>query len=228
MLYNRLDPLGGGITPEIQHLTAKMLLLIDNYDSFTYNLFHFLGELGADVRVERNDALTRRSGARAGAAGHRAVAGSLHAERGRHLPGADRKGERPGPDPGRLSGPSGHRPGLWRHASCARPSRCTASSPACITPASRCFAVSNNDFNATRYHSLTIAPDSMPDDAGSHRHQRGRRHPGRDAQVSSRAWRAVPSRKHRLRKRSRLARQFPRSSRDERYLRSQARGRACP
>src|ERR1700759_5040195 len=35
-----------------------MLLLIDNYDSFTYNLFHFLGELGADVRVERNDALT--------------------------------------------------------------------------------------------------------------------------------------------------------------------------
>jgi anthranilate synthase component 2 len=35
-----------------------MLLLIDNYDSFTYNLFHFLGELGAEVRVERNDALT--------------------------------------------------------------------------------------------------------------------------------------------------------------------------
>ncbi len=34
-----------------------MLLLIDNYDSFTYNLVHFLGELGADVRVERNDAL---------------------------------------------------------------------------------------------------------------------------------------------------------------------------
>ena len=32
-----------------------MLLLIDNYDSFTYNLFHYLGELGADVRVVRND-----------------------------------------------------------------------------------------------------------------------------------------------------------------------------
>lgn len=32
-----------------------MILLIDNYDSFTYNLFHFLGELGADVRVVRND-----------------------------------------------------------------------------------------------------------------------------------------------------------------------------
>ena len=35
-----------------------MLLLIDNYDSFTYNLVHYLGELGADVRVVRNDAMT--------------------------------------------------------------------------------------------------------------------------------------------------------------------------
>ncbi|MGO4909682.1 aminodeoxychorismate/anthranilate synthase component II [Pseudorhodobacter sp. W20_MBD10_FR17] len=34
-----------------------MLLLIDNYDSFTYNLVHYLGELGADIRVVRNDAL---------------------------------------------------------------------------------------------------------------------------------------------------------------------------
>lgn len=35
-----------------------MLLLIDNYDSFTYNLVHYLGELGADVVVRRNDALS--------------------------------------------------------------------------------------------------------------------------------------------------------------------------
>ncbi|MFT5067387.1 MAG: anthranilate synthase component 2 [Yoonia sp.] len=34
-----------------------MLLLIDNYDSFTYNLVHYLGELGVDVVVRRNDAL---------------------------------------------------------------------------------------------------------------------------------------------------------------------------
>ncbi len=34
-----------------------MLLLIDNYDSFTYNLVHYLGALGADVVVRRNDAL---------------------------------------------------------------------------------------------------------------------------------------------------------------------------
>ena len=37
----------------------EMFLLIDNYDSFTYNLRHYLGELGADVEVRRNDALTQ-------------------------------------------------------------------------------------------------------------------------------------------------------------------------
>ena len=32
-----------------------MLLLIDNYDSFTYNLYHYLGQLGAEITVRRND-----------------------------------------------------------------------------------------------------------------------------------------------------------------------------
>jgi anthranilate synthase component II len=35
-----------------------MLLVIDNYDSFTYNLVQYLGELGADVEVRRNDEIT--------------------------------------------------------------------------------------------------------------------------------------------------------------------------
>ncbi|NKX45808.1 anthranilate synthase component II [Roseicyclus persicicus] len=35
-----------------------MLLLIDNYDSFTWNLVHYLGELGAETRVVRNDQIT--------------------------------------------------------------------------------------------------------------------------------------------------------------------------
>ena len=35
-----------------------MILLIDNYDSFTYNLFHYLGELGAEVKVVRNDEIS--------------------------------------------------------------------------------------------------------------------------------------------------------------------------
>jgi anthranilate synthase component 2 len=38
-------------------MSSAMLLFIDNYDSFTWNLVHYLGELGADVQVWRNDAL---------------------------------------------------------------------------------------------------------------------------------------------------------------------------
>jgi len=37
-----------------------MILMIDNYDSFTYNLVQYLGELGAEVRTVRNDAITTR------------------------------------------------------------------------------------------------------------------------------------------------------------------------
>ncbi len=37
---------------------ARVLLLIDNYDSFTYNLVHFLGDLGARCTVHRNDQIT--------------------------------------------------------------------------------------------------------------------------------------------------------------------------
>src|SRR5580765_7733874 len=35
-----------------------MIVLIDNYDSFTFNLFHYLGGLGADVAVHRNDKIS--------------------------------------------------------------------------------------------------------------------------------------------------------------------------
>jgi anthranilate synthase component 2 len=35
-----------------------MLLVIDNYDSFTYNLVQYFGELGADLMVKRNDEIT--------------------------------------------------------------------------------------------------------------------------------------------------------------------------
>ena len=38
-----------------------MIVLIDNYDSFTFNLVHYLGELGADVVVHRNDKVTSRT-----------------------------------------------------------------------------------------------------------------------------------------------------------------------
>ncbi|GAB5347499.1 anthranilate synthase component II [Alteriqipengyuania sp. 357] len=46
-----------------------MILVIDNYDSFTFNLVHYLQELGAEVRVERNDAITAREAVGGGAKG---------------------------------------------------------------------------------------------------------------------------------------------------------------
>ncbi|WP_133493759.1 anthranilate synthase component II [Stakelama pacifica] len=44
-----------------------MILVVDNYDSFTWNLVHYLMELGVEVRVERNDALTARDALASGA-----------------------------------------------------------------------------------------------------------------------------------------------------------------
>ncbi len=52
----------GGVTlalmPGPNTKSCPLLLLIDNYDSFTYNLVHYLGALGADVHVVRNDQIT--------------------------------------------------------------------------------------------------------------------------------------------------------------------------
>ena len=61
------------------------VLMIDNYDSFTYNLVQYLGELGAEVETVRNDAATVDDllGARLGPRGR--LARPVHAERGGHL-----------------------------------------------------------------------------------------------------------------------------------------------
>jgi anthranilate synthase component II len=46
-----------------------MILVVDNYDSFTWNLVEYLRQIGAEVRVERNDALTAADAVASGAAG---------------------------------------------------------------------------------------------------------------------------------------------------------------
>ena len=58
-----------------------MILMIDNYDSFAYNLVQYIGELGVEVKVVRNDAL--REGRPAGSAGPVALQGPAS----RRLPG---------------------------------------------------------------------------------------------------------------------------------------------
>jgi anthranilate synthase component 2 len=50
-------------------IPLKTILVIDNYDSFTFNLVHYLMELGAEVRVERNDALSASEALRTNASG---------------------------------------------------------------------------------------------------------------------------------------------------------------
>ena len=62
-----------------------MLLMIDNYDSFTYNLVQYFGELGEEVRVFRNDEITLDGIAALKPDAPRALARALHAGRGRHL-----------------------------------------------------------------------------------------------------------------------------------------------
>ncbi len=44
----------------MEEKVTQLILMIDNYDSFTYNLVQYLGELGADLRVYRNDKITVR------------------------------------------------------------------------------------------------------------------------------------------------------------------------
>lgn len=137
------------------------ILLIDNYDSFTYNLFHFLGELGASVRVERNDALSAQAALalkpegivlspgpctpnEAGiclelikkAAGKVPILGVCLGHQAIGQAYGGRIVRAPEPMHGKLS--------RMHHTG------------------KSVFRGLNNDFQATRYHSLTIAPDSMP------------------------------------------------------------------
>jgi anthranilate synthase component 2 len=162
MLYNRLDPRGGGITPEIQHLTANMLVLIDNYDSFTYNLFHILGELGADVRVERNDALSADQVLALAPQGivlspgpctpnEAGICLELIEKANGQVPilgvclGHQAIGQAYGGRVVRAPEPMHGKLSRMHHGG------------------KSVFRGLDNDFNATRYHSLAIAPDSMPE-----------------------------------------------------------------
>lgn len=138
-----------------------MLLLIDNYDSFTYNLFHYLGELGADVVVKRNDELTAEA---ALALKPEAIVLSpgpcTPNEAGICLDLIKKaNGEVPilgvclgHQSIGQIYGSTIVRAPEPMHGKVSRIHHTGKS----------VFRGLNNDFNATRYHSLTIAPDSMP------------------------------------------------------------------
>ncbi len=140
---------------------TKLILLIDNYDSFTYNLFHFLGELGAKVRVERNDALTAGEVLGLKPAGIVLSPGPCTPnEAGICLEVIEKAG---GSVP-ILGVCLGHQAiGQAYGGRIVRAPEPMHGKLSKIHHGGRSvFRGLNNDFNATRYHSLTIAPESMP------------------------------------------------------------------
>ena len=139
-----------------------MILLIDNYDSFTYNLFHYLGELGADVRVVRNDEITTDAALALKPEGivlspgpctpnEAGICLDVIRKADGHVPifgvclGHQAIGQVYGGQVVRAPVPMHGKMSTIHHTG------------------KSVFRGLNNDFQATRYHSLTIAPESMPD-----------------------------------------------------------------
>ncbi len=144
--------------------TFTMLVLIDNYDSFTYNLVHFLGELGAACEVHRNDKITVDEVLRSKPKAIVLSPGPCTPnEAGICLELDGRSGPRRPADARRLPWPSGHCAGFTVARSSARLCRCTASSPLCATQGEGLFKGLPSRFKATRYHSLIVERASLPD-----------------------------------------------------------------
>ena len=188
-----------------------MIVLIDNYDSFTFNLFHYLGGLGADVVVHRNDKI---SAADVVAAEPEAIVLS------------------PGPCTPNEAGICLE---LIAKASATIPllgvclghqaiGQAFGGKVVRATPAhGKVFEIEhtgagvfrgiNGPFKATRYHSLVVERASMPAELTVTAETDDRSGDGTDAQEPAGARRAIPSREHRLRTRPSDAEEFSRSRR---------------
>ena len=153
-----------------------MILVIDNYDSFTCNLVHYLMELGAEVEVVRNDAHLgrRRHGQRRG--GLPDLARPLHAQRGGHQPRSRRRLRRC--EEPLLGVCLGHQ-AIGQHfgGNVVRGGLMHGKTSPVDHDGSGVFAGLPCPFIATRYHSLIV--EDIPDVPGGQRHQRdagARRH----------------------------------------------------
>jgi anthranilate synthase component 2 len=138
-----------------------VLLLIDNYDSFTYNLFHYLGELGAQVRVVRNDEITAAQALALKPDGIVLSPGPCTPnEAGICLELIEKAGGRVPV----LGVCLGHQAigQVYGGRIVRAPEPMHGKLSRIHHTGKSVFRGLNNDFNATRYHSLTIAPESMP------------------------------------------------------------------
>ncbi len=138
-----------------------MLLLIDNYDSFTWNLAQYLGELGAEVGVYRNDALTVAEIA-AWQPTHIVISpGPCTPNEAGISVAAIRAIRREDPDPRRVPRPPGIGQAFGGHI--VRAQRVMHGKTSAIAHDARgVFAGLPAPLTATRYHSLAIERETLP------------------------------------------------------------------
>ncbi len=139
-----------------------MFLLIDNYDSFTYNLRHFLGELGVEVEVVRNDVLTAEEAMEMKPEGIVISPGPCDPDRA----GICLDVVRLAADRIPLLGVClGHQclGQAFGGAVVRAPAPMHGKVSAIAHDGSRLFDGIPSPFSATRYHSLTVARDDLPD-----------------------------------------------------------------
>ena len=138
------------------------VLVVDNYDSFTWNLVHYLRELGAEVRVERNDALTAAEALASGAGAFLISPGpGAPGEAGisLELVAACAEARRP------LLGVCLGQQAIARHfgGRVARTAPMHGKTSPVEHDGSGVFAGLPSPFTVTRYHSLAVEPESVPD-----------------------------------------------------------------
>ncbi|KGJ05943.1 anthranilate synthase, component II [Paracoccus halophilus] len=140
-----------------------MILLIDNYDSFTWNLVHYLGEAGADVVVRRNDALDVDGALGMGAQGIVISPGPCTpAQAGIIVPLIRAVAERGLPLLGVCLGHQAIGEAFGGKVVRAR-EIVHGKTDAISHDGTGVFAGLPSPLTATRYHSLTVEPESLPD-----------------------------------------------------------------
>ena len=171
-----------------------MVLVIDNYDSFTYNLVQYLGELGADLRVFRNDEITIDQ------------IGELQPERIVISPGPGRPEDagvtadvirRFGPTTPILGVCLGHQAigMVYGGTVCRAKAPMHGKTSTVVHDGKGVFQGVGREFQAGRYHSLVIASGDVPaGPRGRRAHARGRRHHGGAASALPGARRPVSPR----------------------------------
>ncbi len=140
-----------------------MVLVVDNYDSFTYNLVHLVAASTADVQVVRNDAVTVADVAAMAPAGILISPGPGRPADAGISEALDPRARPDGPHLRRLPRAPGHRRGLRRPRRPRRDAHARQDEP---YPAQRRRASSQSvapDFVATRYHSLVVDRASLPE-----------------------------------------------------------------